>query len=45
MNVIYLASDESDDEELNETNHLKYKFIPEENSTRSEGKYYSSLFR
>ena len=45
MNVIYLASDESDEDESSEIDHLKYQFIPDEHSTRSEGKYYSSRMR
>ena len=36
MTVIFLTSDETDEEELTETNQLKYQFIPEE---ISEGKY------
>lgn len=38
MTVIFLASDETDDDELTETNQLKYQFIPEEISDRSDGK-------
>ena len=44
MTVIFVAPDESDEEELancEENNHLKYKFITDENSmknlTSSEG--------